>query len=202
MNEKNTAAPPRVRPVRPDDLDAMRDICVETSSLPLRGERDRRFLLLMYCDPYAEYFPDDCFVAVDEEDRPVGYILCAADTRGFFRLFRREVLPEIDKLGFSRALGAKAVCAQQTVCSVFAPAHLHIDLTASARRRGTGTALMNALKDHLASKGIDRVQLTCGSKNKPAISFYRKNGFHTVLRVFGSCVMRSNTACGGRKNKE
>lgn len=181
-----------VRPCRSDDLDAMREICIETSSLPMKNEKDVRFLLLMYCDPYVEY-TDDCFVAVDEDDRPVGYVLCAADTREYLRQFRKNVLPEISKLGFIYAIKARFETAGQAMFRAFAPAHLHIDLTASARRKGIGTALIKTLKKHLAQKGVEHVQLTCGSKNKVAISFYKRNGFKTLFKFFGACVMRAKT---------
>ena len=194
MSEKETKAAWTVRPCSAKDLDAMRAVCIETSSLPLRDARDREFLLLMYCDPYVTYAAKDCFVAVDTEDRAVGYILCAANTRQFFRTFRKHVLPKIDRLGLRYAVQARGVCAQQVLCTVFAPAHLHIDLTASVRRKGVGTALMNTLKAHLAEKGIDRVELTCGSGNKAAIRFYQHNAFKILLKGFGACVMRSETA--------
>ncbi len=181
-----------IRPYEERDLDAMREICAETSSLPLRDWRDSQFLLLTYCDPYVAY-TEDCFVAVDEADRPVGYILCASDTRRFCRDFRENIIPRIDRLGLRYSVMARGICAVQEMSAVFAPAHLHIDLTADARRKGTGTALMDTLKAHLAERGIGRVMLTCGSGNKPAVAFYRKNGFRVVFRGFGECVMRADT---------
>ena len=179
-----------IRPARIDDLDAMREICIETSSLPLDNERDRQLLLLMFCDSYVE-LTSDCFVATDENDRPVGYILCGINTREFFREFKKKVLPRITELGFKHSFTARGMVFLHKMCVVFAPAHLHIDLTESARRKGVGTALMNTLKAHLKEQGIKSVQLTCGSDNKAAISFYEHNGFRTVFRGFGSCVMKA-----------
>ena len=175
-----------------NDLDAIRKICVETSSLPLRDEKDRRFLLLTYCDPYVEY-TSDCFVAVDENSRVIGYILCATNTREFLKLFSKNIQPRISKLGFRYAIMSRGSIAVQKLLLPLAPAHLHIDLTKSARRKGIGTALINTLKEHLSVRGIDRVQLTCGSKNKAAIAFYKRNGFGTVVKCFGAYVMRSGT---------
>ena len=180
-----------IRPANADDLEAMREICIETSSLPLRDEKDVQFLLLSYCDPYLNC--GDCFVAVDENGRVIGYILCAPNTREFLKLFSKNIQPQISKLGFRYAIMSRGSLAAQTLLLPLAPAHLHIDLTESARRKGVGTALINTLKEHLSARGIDRVQLTCGSKNKSAIAFYKRNGFKTVVRCFGACVMRSGT---------
>lgn len=181
-----------IRPCNAQDLDAVRKICIETSSLPLNNDKDRRFLLLMYCDSYIKSV-SDCFAAVDGEGNIAGYILCAADTREYLREFRKSTMPEIKRLGLSYSVTAKGICLAYRLTLPLAKAHLHIDLTASARRKGVGTQLMNTLKEQLAEQGISRVQLACGSKNKAAISFYRRNGFKTVFRGFGSCVMRGNT---------
>jgi ribosomal protein S18 acetylase RimI-like enzyme len=167
----------------------MREICIETSSMPLRDDKDRQLLLLMFCDSYVE-LTSDCFVAVDENDRPLGYILCTTDTCRFFRDFRENVLPRIKELGFKYSVTARGMVFLHKMCVIFAPAHLHIDLTESARRKGIGTALMNTLKEYLSEQGINRVQLTRASKNTAAIGFYKKNGFRTVFKGFGSCVMR------------
>ena len=181
-----------IRPCTADDRDAMREICIETSSMPLRDEKDRQLLLLTFCDSYIDY-ADCCFVAVDENDRAIGYILGTSDTRQFFREYRKNVMPQIAQLGTKYAVTAHGMCALHRLCVLFAPAHLHIDLTASARRRGIGTALMNTLKEQLSAQGVKSVQLTCGSDNEAAISFYKRNGFKTVFKGFGSCVMRSDT---------
>ena len=192
MSEEKTECKWTIRPCTRRDLDAVRAICEETSSLPLRNEKDRQFLLLTFCDAYVLY-AKDCFVAVDAADRPVGYILCAADTKGFFRAFRKNVLPRITRLGPKYGVMARGVCLQKLFCAFFAPAHLHIDLTASVRRMGVGTALMQTLKARLASQGIARVELTVSPKNVSAIRFYEKNGFRKRLTVFGSYLMLAGT---------
>ena len=181
-----------VRPCKEQDLEAARGICEETSTITLSNEKDRQFLLLTFCDAYVRYAPDS-FVAADAADRPVGYVFCAADTRRFFRLFRKNVLPEIAKLGVRYGLWGYGVCISQSLCALIAPAHLHIDLTASARRKGIGTQLIRTLKAHLAQKGISRIVLTVSRKNVSAIRFYEKNGFRTILKPFGVCVMRADT---------
>jgi len=178
-----------IRPCTLDDLDAVREICIETSSMPLNNEKDRQLLLNLFCNPYVEFSPD-CFVAVDENNRAIGYILCGINTLRFFRTFKKKTLPKIKDLGIKYLLTARGIIILHEMCVVFAPAHLHIDLTESARRKGIGTALMNTLTEHLKKQGIKRVQLICGSENRPAIEFYKRNGFKTVFRGFGSSVMR------------
>ena len=192
MPEEKTELKWSIRPCREEDLDAARAICEETSSIPLRDEKDRQFLLLTFCDPYVLYAAES-FVAADESDRPVGYIFCTADTRRFFRAFRKNILPQISLLGPRYAIMGRGVCFFQTLCSVFAPAHLHIDLTASARNQGIGTQLIRTLKAHLAAQGISRLSLSVSQKNVSAIRFYKRNGFRPVITAFGECLMLTDT---------
>ena len=191
MADRKNAIQYTIRPANTDDLEAMREICIETSSLPLRDEKDRLFLLLSYCDPYVSY--GDCFVAVDGNGRVTGYILCAPNTREFLKLFIKNIQPQISKLGLKYALMSCSSIAAQKLLLPFAPAHMHIDLTEAARRQGIGTALINTLKERLSGQGINRIQLTCGSKNTAAISFYKHNGFKTAAKCFGAHVMFAET---------
>ena len=191
MPEETTELTYTVRPCRAGDLDALRAICEETSTIPLNGEKDRRFLLLTFCDAYVRFAADSSFVAADENDRPLGYLFCAADTKAFFKMFRKHVLPEIASLGLKYAVMGRGVCRMQTFCARFAPAHMHIDLTAAARRRGIGSALIAAMKRELAARGICRVSLSVSGKNVAAIRFYEKNGFRTLFKAFGENLMRA-----------
>ena len=193
MPEEKTECIWSVRACEARDLDALRAICEETSSIPLRNEKDRQFLLMTFCDPYVLYASDSSFVAVDASGRPVGYIFCAADTRRFLRAFRQNVLPRVTRLGLRYAVMERGVCFKTSLCTLLAPAHMHIDLTASARRMGIGSALIDTLKAELASRGIARLQLTVGSKNVSAVRFYKKNGFRTVFRAFGVNMMLADT---------
>ena len=191
MPEEKTEFTRRIRRCEARDLDVLRDICEETSTIALDREEDRKFLLLTFCDPYVKFAADSSFVAADETDRPVGYLFCAADTRAFFKAFRKNVLPEIARLGPKYAVMGWGVCTAQTLGARFAPAHLHIDLTAAARRKGVGTALMHTLKAELAARGISRVSLSVSGKNVAAIRFYEKNGFRTIMKAFGENLMRA-----------
>ena len=179
----------KIRQCEKSDQSALRDICEETSSIPCETDAQKAFLHLVFCDPYAETQTEHCFVAVDEQNTPLGYILCAPDTRAFLRIFWRDYLPKIDKLGLYFGIqGRGAQFIHAALCKTF-PAHLHIDLSERARHRGTGTALMNALKAHLASMGIHTLFLSCAAKNETAVRFYLRNGFVCVATMFGAKLL-------------
>lgn len=171
---------------------AVRRICLETSAFPLSQRGMKDFILLTYCDFYIEAQKQNCFVAVDENDEVIGYILCAENFEEYKKIFSGLYMPEIKKLGFKYAAMAKSEMASHAFLSKTYGAHLHIDLTASCRRQGVGTKLISALKEELLSKGIHSLMLCCGCGNTAAVSFYKKNGFAIKLRLPGSYLMTLN----------
>lgn len=178
-----------IRVCKAEDLSALREICEETSTIPCKTDAQRQFLRLVYCDPYVLTQTCHCFVAVNEADVPLGYILCAPETRAFLRVFRRSFVPQIDRLGLHFGIQARA---SQTIHALFGrkySAHLHIDLSEKARHLGTGTALMNALKAHLSAIGIHSLFLSCDKRNENALRFYARNGFESVVTLFGQKVL-------------
>ena len=48
---------------------------------------------------------------------------------------------------------------------------------------------MNTLLSHLKSEGVKAVMLIVGSGNKPAVRFYKRNGFKVLISAFGGTVM-------------
>lgn len=178
-----------IRKYEPKDRENLKKICFETSGIPTETKEDREFLYLMYNDYYAEVEPQNIFVAADENDSAIGYILCSENFDRYLSVFKKYYLPRIRKLGlhyYIMALG------EINVHKLFAkkhPAHLHIDILSQCQGKGTGTALMNELKKHLKSKGINTLMLSCGAANKSAIKFYQKNNFTLHKKIMGSCIM-------------
>lgn len=180
-----------VRKYQEKDRENLLKICIETSGLPTETDKDRAFLNLMYNDYYAAVEGHNCFVAADENDEAVGYILCAENFDRYFKVFKALYLPEIKKLGFNYYTMALGEIAVHSLFRKKYPAHLHIDILPLCQGKGTGTALVNELKAHLKTKGIDNVMLSCGMGNKRAIKFYKKNDFKMAANIAGSCIMVS-----------
>ncbi len=178
-----------IRKYQSKDKDNLRRICLETSGLPVDTETDRIFLFLMYNDYYAEVESENIFVAVNDNDEAVGYILCAEDFNKYLSFFKKSYLPRIKKLGFKYYFMALGEIAVHKIFSKKYKAHLHIDILSDCQGKGTGTALMNELKKHLKSKNINCLMLSCGMNNKSAIRFYKKNDFVLHRNIMGSCIM-------------
>lgn len=178
-----------IRKYRPEDKEAVRKICIETSAFDVNKKNMKRFLSLMYSDYYTTFAQGSCFVAVDEEENVVGYLLCATDFFAYHQCFKHFYQNEIDKLGLKYALMSRNEILLHMLFAKKYPAHLHIDLTAACRRQGVGSRLIAALKEDLKEKGIHSVMLSCGASNTAAVRFYEKNGFKTVRNIVGSNIM-------------
>lgn len=184
---------PVIRPYRPQDREALFDICMRTAEAggDARGVyRDQELLPNIFAAPYAELEPDLAFV-LDDGAGPVGYVLGTSDTPRFVRDFRRSWLPRVaarHPLPDGEPTTPDEVMAQllhrperMLVPEVADyPAHLHIDLLPGYQGRGYGRALLTELFAALAAAGAARVHLAMVTANTAARAFYDRMGFHEI----------------------
>ena len=145
--------------------------------------------------------PEHGFLVVDHDDRAVGYILGALDSRAFEIELERVWWPALrvryplddtvtspdDRI--ARSLIHHPPRADETVVHDF-PSHLHIDLLPVAQGRGDGRRLVDRLLDALRADGSRGVHLGVSARNGRAIRFYRALGFEELVNddrhlVFG-----------------
>lgn len=178
-----------IRPYRQKDREAVRGVCIATSSLPVENRRQKALLLLQYCDYYLEREPENCFVAVNEADVPIGYILCGRDFRRYRQAFLQDYLPRMRELSFFRAVGARLELWFTGLYAKRYPAHMHIDILEGYQRRGVGHRLVDALAAHLLGCHVPALMLTVGAGNQKGVNFYEKYGFQRVGSAVGALVM-------------
>lgn len=179
-----------IRPYEKKDFRYVQDICMQTSSLkdndtPL----NRAILCSLYCDYYLDNQAEFCFVAVDENDVPQGYILCAADCGDYLTNMEEYYLPLLRKLdsGEFFRFNAQMKVEQRYIREGFT-AHLHIDILEEYQEQGVGTRLMETLCNKLQEVGVEGVRLICSKKNVKACEFYKKMGFEDVDYITGAIV--------------
>lgn len=184
--------PVSVRNYAEKDRQLVRNICIETSDMDKSTPQKREFILSLYCDYYIDNEPYNCFVAVNENDEAVGYIICGENFDCFKKLTKEKYLKKAKISSFERILAAGDIFITQLYRKEY-PAHLHIDILPEYQRQGVGHLLMNALVENLKSKNIRGVMLCVGTKNIKGMSFYKKYGFEKRLSVFGAAVMALKT---------
>lgn len=136
-----------IRPYRPEDRDAVYDICVRTADAggDARGRWSTDDLMPdLFAGPYLHLEPELAFVP--DDGGPVGYVLGTRDTAAFSAAVRREWAPRVAQKYRQPAPAAEADLLGMLFGPVRPvppelaghPAHLHIDLLPGHQRGGTG----------------------------------------------------------------
>jgi|AGTN01.3.fsa_nt_gi Acetyltransferases len=165
-----------VRPYQDKDRENCREVCFVTSH-GFTTEKKRAALYNLFCDYYLEFEKDTCFVAVNEKDEAIGYVICADDYAEYEKNYREHYLPALKKIGKGYWIYKVFDLAAKRKIAKRYPAHLHIDIKPEGQRQGLGHKLVDALKARLKEKGVEGVFLEVGKGNKQGISFYKKYGF-------------------------
>ncbi|HZK21988.1 MAG TPA: GNAT family N-acetyltransferase [Oscillospiraceae bacterium] len=170
----------RIRKYEKKDFDKVRNICLTNADISQDNKKVSDFILLMFCDYYIKEEPECCFVAVDDEDNPVGYVYGAFDYDKYHKIFMEYYYPKIKSISLKRAISAKIEMKDHAVYKKEYPAHFHIDVLASNQSGGLGSKLLSKFCEHLEEQGSKGVMMICGKDNTGAQRFYKKNGFDTL----------------------
>ena len=183
----------RIRPYEPGDKEDVRFICLNSEWPCDMDARGCHFILTTYCDYYIEKEPENCFVAVNDENRAVGYIICTENYDRFRPVFLREYVPRIPAEDPERREDAVNSTLLQEKFKALYPAHLHIDLLPEYQRMGLGHRLVDTLRAHLKEKNVPGVMLTVGGQNRVGQSFYKKYGFERLDETPGDVAFGIRT---------
>ncbi len=184
-----------IRPYEEKDRESVRFICLNSNGPCKSSGKEINYLLATYCDYYIEEEGINGFVAADENDNAVGYILCAENYDNFCKVFRRKYLTKISRRDMKHWLYAALSDFFQRKYKKIYPAHLHIDILPQYQRMGLGHMLMDALCQNLKSKGISGVCLTAGVKNEKGRNFYEKYGFTLLEEMPVAAVYALKICC-------
>lgn len=173
-----------IRPYEEKDKENVRFVCLNSEGECTMTETEQHFILTTYCNYYIEKEGRNCFVAADDNDRAIAYIICTQDFDKYKETFLKEYvtkLPEGETVWGvnSRKLASGSVRLQEKYKNEF-PAHLHIDVLPEYHRQGIGHKLVDALAEHLKNKGVCGVMLTVGAGNTIGQGFYNKYGFELI----------------------
>ena len=174
---------PRIRKYKKEDREAVQYICLQTSVGEKSPMEWQRHILNLYCNYYIDCEPENVFVAVDDSDRPVGYIFCSTDFDIFKFIFTRDYLPILRCLGKNRVITARLELLAHQLFRKDYPAHMHIDILPEYQKMGLGTKLLQELFSYLKEKNCPGLQLICDTGNDGGFAFYQKYGFEKLFRL-------------------
>jgi ribosomal protein S18 acetylase RimI-like enzyme len=187
-----------IREFRPDDADALYEICLRTVDAgndgtllyPTHPELPGHLAL----GANLTLEPRFAFVLQDETGAPVGYVVGALDTREFYKKCEqlwwpplRERYPDPVSVPPERYTPEQRllhgihqpVLAPDAVLDVY-PSHLHINLMPPAQGCGYGKLLLETLFAALREVGSRGIFLGVPAANTRAIGFYLRMGFDEI----------------------
>ncbi|MBP3696994.1 MAG: GNAT family N-acetyltransferase [Clostridia bacterium] len=167
-----------VRKYEDKDYKSVQFACLNSEGLNDDPPATQAFILDTFCNYYIEKEPENCFV-LDDDGKTVGYVICAENFDKFKPVYDAEYLP-LSKQYEGRYEWASTAYVLHEKYKATYPAHLHIDILPEYHRKGYGGKLINALFEHLRSKGICGVMLTAGARNETGKGFYKKYGFELI----------------------
>lgn len=186
-----------IRPYQPADRAAVFQLCGDTAHF---GESIERFFdaRQLFLDTFAAYYTDiagdHLWVAEDDREGLVAYVMGCPDTRAYYRWFK----PHTRHIAWRAiTLRYRGLFTRKTLAYIWRyahlrlpyvdlspyPAHLHINTRAGWRGSGIGTALMKAYLDQLRRENIRGVHLDTSSENKIAAPWYERLGFQLLHRT-------------------
>ena len=195
--ESATAASPfSIRPYRPQDRQAVREICADTAFFGEPSEaffEDRDLFNDLFSTYYTDFEPESLFVA-DFGGRAGGCLMGCLETRRHDRLWLGRIIPAtVGRMLVRRyRLGRKTLRLSLRSAQAFFrgdfpgadhalyPAHLHINLAAPYRGQGAGRALMNTYFEYLRAQGVPGVHLETSTLNVVAQGLYESMGFELL----------------------
>lgn len=180
------------RPATTADAANIRRICLRTGdagrdATPLHADPD--LLGLVWAEPYLELEPAHAYVAVDDDDALLGYVLGTPDSRAFESRAESAYWPGLRLRYPAGPAPGRTPADAEAVALVHRPptaperlladhpGHLHVDLLPAAQGRGGGRLLVTAVLDSLAAVGCLGVHVGVDPRNEPALGFYRRLGF-------------------------
>ncbi len=173
-----------IRKYKPSDKERLRFICKETTWDDNKTDENKLdSVAVIYNDYFTEYEPENIFVAVNDDDIPVGYVICSSN----YTLFKDKMLSVI-KNRVKSIYTPSLLMFYASLISVMITkkphrTHLHIDILPEAQRMGLGTKLIDALCEHLKAKNIRNVSVLTISTDSMGYKFYTKYGFYTVSKI-------------------
>jgi GNAT superfamily N-acetyltransferase len=184
----------------------IRELCAETGNAGEPIDRSRfPFFSELWVGPYQRLRPDSAYI-VEQGGERVGYLTGCPDSARFkterrwlfdlplfvqARLGAYPVNGDVGRfltrtragfVGPASDLGPEDSFSRVATRRVLIeyPAHLHMNLTRSARGSGVGHALVDRYREDLAAAGIPGVHLYCGEGPR---LFYQRVGFSILDQI-------------------
>src|SRR5690554_180334 len=142
-----------IRKYQDKDKKNLQYICIATARPLPKNQKERDIVTLLYNDYFTENESENIFVAVNDDDDAIGYIICSTDYKKFKSVLKKRYLPKLWKLSKKKWLLMRLEFLIDNRLTKKYPAFLHINILDGYQRKGLGHKLMDALVGHLRNQG-------------------------------------------------
>ncbi len=170
-----------IRQYSQEDNKAVRYTCHASSKNPAH-KASLRLVCMLYCDYYLATDKSHAFVATDEFDKPVGYVLCDTDFKKYSQIYPTYIADAKKESRKDFANSKLILKSCEEIASDY-PAHLQINVLPAFQGRGIGRALVETELARLRGEGVRGVHVVIKQTNKDAIAFFERLGFAKILRI-------------------
>lgn len=176
-----------IRPYDKKDFRFVQDVCVACHAEETNATI-RALTCALYCDYYLDNEPQFCFVAVDENDVPVGYIVANGDVDLFNEQMDDNYLPLVRKLDSGEFFhySAQRKLEQRYVKQGYT-ARVRV-FVSDCEEQGVADKLVDALSDKLTESFVEGMYVLTGIKDADERAFYEKHGFEDIDYISGAVV--------------
>lgn len=182
--------PQNIRQVIPQDIPYIYEISLKTAN---GGKDGRNLFNYPLCVgefislPFFHFEPNLCFVALDYNQRPAGYIVGTSNTMLYKSWLNTKWFPPLQP--FYKQANPKTENEQIIINEIIKgqgqglwehtgyPAQLRLDLLESIRGEGLGRGLLEEFLTKLYERNIPGVHFRINQNNDKGIGFYKKMGF-------------------------
>ena len=161
------------------DQKAVRYVCHASSTTPAH-KASLRLVCLLYADYYLAQDKQHAFVATDEFDKPIGYVLCATDFQKYASIYP-TYMADAKKENLKDFLLAKKMLKKSAEAAEEYPAHLQINVLPAFQGRGIGRSLVETEIARLRGEGIKGAYVVIKQSNTAALAFFERLGFTKIL---------------------
>ncbi len=180
-----------IRKALPQDLPYLYTIALKTAFAGLDGTEyyhDPYCVGHYYAAPYLFFDSDLCYIALDENNTPSGYIVGTSDTRSFNTWMHATWLPVLHQQ-YKQVSYFSSEAEQKMIRTLLKgpgegiwqnlgfPAHLHIDILPHLQGKGLGKSLMETFCSAVKETGAQGIHLGVDGRNTRAYGFYERMGF-------------------------
>lgn len=171
-----------IRKYQEKDRVKLREICKETAWDSYKeNENKLETVPVMFLDYFLDFESDLVFVAANENDDAVGYIVCASEYKKFVNAMKKVYIPKLKTIDKSQISFIKTFLFALFLIKRNAT-HFHIDITEKYQHQGIGKKLIDTLIEELKNKGIHSLSICAINRNSTGYPFYIKYGFKEIQK--------------------